>query len=782
MSERRMLIAALKNYCDMIWEYDRESGKIFLHYDITAQKYEGKAYTVPELTGIFRDEFGIGISDSLWKKYLNEDYLKSLFNGKGDSELELQFLLPVSQLRWYRIRIVKTDEKTLIISGRDMYGEFKERSIYHSVRESFDNIMSISLETHTCVVIYIRSEDGEIEPDLQYEEVLKRLADKYVAEGEREKVKAELRLDAVIKRLRAAPEYVIYINTLTDNIKGCKKITFSYADKAHKFITLTTLNIGEIVTRYEKLLTDTKEENYKDSLTGAYNRNYYETNLKQSAFSGGIAVLDIDNFKYCNDTMGHAAGDMLLSGVAAEIKGELSDGDMLVRFGGDEFLLMLPSASSEKLENTLERIRGRVNKNGGDICEGLFVTLSIGGVISKNETVQEAAYRADRLMYRAKSKKNAYITEQNFYLRRDNNGEDDVKQQILIVDDSPLNREMLSKMIGDEFEALEAENGKKCLEKLKEYGTGISLVLLDIIMPEMDGLEVLSEMKRLHYTDDIPVIMISVDMSDSNIRRAFDLGVTDYISRPFDSKVVMQRIHNTVRLYSKQQRLTSLIARQHGESINNEHIMTDVLSGLLGRKNGESAQHIRNIRKITEMLLERLILKTDKYGLSWRDCDIISEAAALHDVGKIEIDSAILNKPGKLTPEEREIVKQHTVIGEEILLNGAGDSIKNEPMLETAAQICRWHHERYDGSGYPDGLKGDEIPIAAQVVSLADVYDALVSRRVYKEPYSGETALSMILAGECGSFNPLLTECLCNISDKLINDIYSKTEATGGNT
>ena len=337
-------------------------------------------------------------------------------------------------------------------------------------------------------------------------------------------------------------------------------------------------------------------------------------------------------------------------------------------------------------------------------------------------------------------------------------------------------------MIGDEFEALEAENGKKCLEKLKEYGTGISLVLLDIIMPEMDGLEVLSEMKRLHYTDDIPVIMISVDGSENNIRRAFDLGVTDYISRPFDSKVVMQRIHNTVRLYSKQQRLTSLIARQHGESINNEHIMTDVLSGLLGRKNGESAQHIRNIRKITEMLLERLILKTDKYGLSWRDCDIISEAAALHDVGKIEIDSAILNKPGKLTPEEREIVKQHTVIGEEILLNGAGDSIKSEPMLETAAQICRWHHERYDGSGYPDGLKGDEIPIAAQVVSLADVYDALVSRRVYKEPYSGETALSMILAGECGSFNPLLTECLCNISDKLINDIYSKTEATGGNT
>ena len=450
--------------------------------------------------------------------------------------------------------------------------------------------------------------------------------------------------------------------------------------------------------------------------------------------------------------------------------------NFLVRFGGDEFLLIMPGATAENLENTLERIQKRLKESTADSCGDFPITLSMGGVVSKNEVMQDAVYRADRLMYRAKSKKNAYITEQDFYLRRDNNVEVDVKQQILIVDDSFHNREMLSKMIGDEFEALEAENGKECLKKLKEYGTGISLVLLDIIMPEMDGLEVLSEMKRLHYTDDIPVIMISVDMSDGNIRRAFDLGVTDYISRPFDSKVVMQRIHNAVRLYSKQQRLTSVIARQHGESINNEHIMTDVLSGLLGRKNGESAQHIRNIRKITELLLERLILKTDKYGLSWRDCDIISKAAALHDVGKIEIDSAILNKPGKLTPEEREIVKQHTVIGEEILLNGAGDSIKNEPMLETAAQICRWHHERYDGSGYPDGLKGDEIPIAAQVVSLADVYDALVSRRVYKEPYSGEKALSMILADECGSFNPLLTECLCNISDKLINDVYAKRE------
>ena len=440
-------------------------------------------------------------------------------------------------------------------------------------------------------------------------------------------------------------------------------------------------------------------------------------------------------------------------------------------------MLMLPSASSEKLENTLERIRGRVNKNCGDICEGLFVTLSIGGVILKNETVQEAAYRADRLMYRAKTKKNFVVTEHSFDIPH---GAELAasEQQVLIVDDSAINREMLSKMIEGEFGVIEAENGKECMKKLKEYGTGIALVLLDIIMPEMDGIEVLSEMNRLHYTDDIPVIMISADGSDTNIRRAFDMGVTDYISRPYDSKVVMRRINNTIRLYSKQHRLAALTDRRQMENIRSSRAMIDVLSGILGRKNGESAPHIRRMRKVTEMLLERLILKTDKYGLSWQDCEMIAEAAVLHDVGKIEIDGAILNKPGRLTSDERRIVEGHTVIGEEILLDGAGDSIEDIPMLYTAAQICRWHHERFDGNGYPDRLKGDDIPIAAQVVSIADVYDALVSRRAYKKPYPSEKAISMIVSGDCGSFNPLLVECLCEIIGKLNEDIYADGKHT----
>lgn len=494
-------------------------------------------------------------------------------------------------------------------------------------------------------------------------------------------------LDYVVKRLEEENVYNIYVNVISaSGKKSCKKVTFSYTDKSKSFITFSTVNMDEIVTRYERMLKDLKRKSRNDMLTGVYNRNFYESNIKNQSFTGGVAIFDIDNFKLCNDTNGHGAGDDLLVRVSQIIKSEITDNDKLIRYGGE--------------------------------CYGSA-------------------------------------------------------QKILIADDWELNRKMLCDMISNDFEIIEARDGRECMELIGEYGTEISLILLDDIMPGTDGFEILAEMNRLHYIDDIPVIMITSNGTDDNIRRAFSLGVSDYISRPFDPKVVTQSIQNTLRLHLKLQRLTSIITKQLGESQNSERIMTEVLSGILGRKNGESAAHIRHIRKVTAMLLERLILKTDKYGLSWHDCEIIADASVLHDIGKIEIDSKILNKPGRLTPKEREEVKKHAVIGEEILLNGAGNTLNEEPMLATAVHICRWHHERYDGGGYPDGLSGDNIPIAAQVVSIADVYDALVCRRVYKEAYSGEKALDMILSGECGSFNPILLECLCDISSKLIKDIYA---------
>lgn len=774
MSEVKSLIQSLKHYCDMIWEYDYTEKKIFIHYDLIAKGYEDKNYTVPEIVYTFKEKYKLETNEYMWDNYLNSEYLQSFFeSGRQCDEFEIQFIADNSELLWYYIRVERTQKDKAIISGKNMYDEFKERSLYHSIKESFENIISIDVQARTCVIIHAKSISSMPTRTYDYENTMKVFVDNYTVEDDKERYKVEMSIDYVTKKLADLREYSVYINIKSANGgKNCKKITFSYADKAKKFITLSTLNIGEIVGRYEHLLTESRKENFTDKLTATYNRNYYEKNIKLRKFSGGIAVLDIDDFKLCNDTYGHAAGDTALVLVAGLIKEKLSRDDMIIRFGGDEFLILMPYITSEGLEKKLEEIQKSVAENNTNDSEIFSISLSIGGVVAKNEIAQEAVYRADRLMYRAKLRKNSFVTEKNFYLQKDKDEDDDINGQVMIVDDSPLNREILSHMLGDKFGVIEASDGRECMKLLKKYGTGISLILLDVIMPNMDGFEVLSEMNRLHYIDEIPVIIITVDGTDENIRRALSLGAAECICRPYDSKIVMQRIYNTVKLYSKQRRLITMIARQMSESESNGHIMIDVLSGILGRRNGESAMHIQHMRKITAMLLERLILKTDKYNLSWRDCEMISEAAVLHDIGKIEIESEILNKPGKLTREEREKIKKHTLIGEEMILNGAGESIKNEPMLEIAAAICRSHHERYDGSGYPDGLSGEDIPIAAQVVSLADAYDALASKRAYKMAYSADTAIKMILSGECGNFNPLLIECLCDINDKLTNDIY----------
>lgn len=773
-----MLIQCLKSYCDMIWEYDCVKKTISIHYDSIAEGYENKSYTPEELVNIFREKYKLNTTDYMWKNYLNGEYLQHFFeSGNVSDEFEIQFITNDLKLMWYCVKVERVVEDKLILSGKNNYNEFKERSLYESIKESFENIISIDVQSKSCIVIHAKRISSRPTRAYNYDSTMKIFVDNYTAEDDKEHFKREMSLDNVIKKLESMNEYSVYVNIKSaSSKKNCKKITFSYADDAKNFITLSTLNIGEVVSRYEHLLRETRKENFTDGLTDTYNRNYYELNIKLQNFTGGVAVLDVDDFKLCNDTHGHAAGDMILISVADAIKAGLSHDDMIIRFGGDEFLILMPDITAETLEEKLEGIQERIEKRNKNGSGGLTISLSIGGVIAKNEIAQEAVYRADRLMYHAKLRKNSVVTEKSFSLRRNKDEDMDINQQILIVDDSPLNREILKDMISDDFEVLEASDGKECMKLLEEYGTGISLVLLDVIMPNMDGFEVLNEMNRLHYIENIPVIIITVDGTGENIRRAFGLGASDYICRPYDAKVVMQRIYNTVKLYSKQRRLISMIMRQLSENEDNSRIMLDVLSGILGRKNGESAMHIQHIRKLTELLLERLILKTDKYNLSWRDCKMISEAAIMHDIGKIDIDSKILNKPGKLTPEERNEVQKHTLIGEEMIKRGVGMSKKSEPMLELAAQICRSHHERYDGNGYPDGLAGEEIPIAAQVVSIADAYDALVSKRSYKEAYSGEKALEMIVSGKCGMFNPLIVECLKDISEKIVEDVYEEKQ------
>lgn len=509
------------------------------------------------------------------------------------------------------------------------------------------------------------------------------------------------------------------------------------------------------------------EELYLDALTGAYNRRYYENRIRKVRGHAGVAMIDLDDFKLYNDTCGHNAGNLVLNTVVGIIRGCICKTDILIRYGGDEFLLILQDVDEEIFSKKLKQIRDMVCEAEVPGYARLRLTVSIGGVLADNETIESAVARADGLMHQAKNRKNMIVTEKSGI----DSAEAKERQQILIVDDSQINCEILAEILKDEYRILEAANGEECINLLKQYGTGIALLLLDINMPVMDGFEVLALMNRKHWIEDIPVIIISSENSASYVRRAYEMGASDYISRPFDVQVVHQRVSNIIKLYAKQRRLISLVTDQIREKEKNNQMMISILSQIVEFRNSESGSHVLHINIITGMLLERLMQKTDQYHLQWSDQFLITTASALHDIGKIGIDEKILNKPGKLTKEEFEIMKTHTLIGASMLKSI--EMYQNEKLLQVAYQICRWHHERYDGKGYPDGLKGEEIPISAQVVAIADVYDALVGKRVYKKAFSHETAIHMILNGECGAFNPLLLECLTDIQNRLKEETKS---------
>ena len=526
---------------------------------------------------------------------------------------------------------------------------------------------------------------------------------------------------------------------------------------------------------YEKLagkLTVYSEKLYKDVLTGAYNRRYFEEKVKDMSVNAGIAVIDLDDFKLYNDTYGHDGGDLVLTTVVKVIRHYIRRTDILVRYGGDEFLLILPGIEKEVFSQKLRMIQEKIHETHIPGFNRLILSVSIGGAMFTHGRMEEAITKADRLMYMAKGHKNTVVTRWDLKQNTDEMEKRNLPQ-LLVVDDSEMNREILKEILGKEYRILEACDGNEALEMLEQYGTEISLVLLDIIMPKMDGFEVLAYMNRDKWIEDIPVIMISSEGSESYIRRAYELGASDYISRPFDAKVVYQRVINMIKLYAKQRRLIHLVTDQIYEKEKNNRMMTGILSQIVEFRNGESGLHVLHINILTQLLLEKLMRKSENYNLSWSQQYMIATASALHDIGKIGIDEKILNKPGKLTKEEFEIMKQHTLIGAQML-----DSLEmyhDEEMMKYAYEICRWHHERYDGKGYPDGLKGEEIPLSAQVVSLADVYDALVSDRVYKKAYSHEKAMEMILNGECGVFNPILLECLVEIQDKVRKELGIKS-------
>ena len=509
------------------------------------------------------------------------------------------------------------------------------------------------------------------------------------------------------------------------------------------------------------------EQLYTDPLIGAYNRRFYEEELKHKYLNAGVAMIDLDDFKLCNDTYGHSAGDAALRLTASIIHRCIRSTDMLVRYGGDELLLVLPNISAGHFVQKLRYISKRLSTAHLPEFSKLQLSASIGGMMAADIPISDAVVVADKRMYLAKRCKNTVVTEDvapNSVCSGNAH-----RPTVLIVDDSPMNRDILSEILSDDFEVLEASNGAECLEILDARGPELSILLLDIVMPDMDGFDVLSAMNRDHSIEDIPVIMISSDDSNAVIRKSYELGASDYVNRPFDARIVYRRVTNTIKLYAKQRRLVQMVSDQIRARENNTDTLVGVLSHIVEFRNGESGAHVRHIRTITEMLLHRLLENSNKYSISAEQQDEIPLASALHDIGKIGIDEKILNKPGKLTPEEFEVMKTHSMLGAEMLHDL--DNFGEQPLLQTAYEIARWHHERWDGRGYPDGLKGDEIPISAQLVSLADVYDALTSERCYKKAFSHEKAVQMILNGECGAFNPLLLQCLTDVQTDLKEEL-----------
>ena len=519
-------------------------------------------------------------------------------------------------------------------------------------------------------------------------------------------------------------------------------------------------NTEKMQAETEEKLQETTESYraklYHDALTGTYNRRYYEDIASRIVGPAGIALMDVDDFKICNDTYGHHAGDLALEAAANAIQSCIRSSDLLIRYGGDEFLLVLPGIPGDFLQTKLEQIRTAAQMASVPGYPHFRLSLSIGGTMQAiTDPMENAVRRADRLMYQAKGRKNAVTVElpENALTAQEELVEE--KPQILLVDDSEMNRLILAEILQGDYRILEAKDGRECMDALQAEAGNIALVLLDINMPVMDGFKVLKAMNANHTIEDIPVIMISSEDSDATIRRSYELGASDYVNRPFDARIVYRRVTNTIKLYAKQRRLVQMVSDQIRARENNTDTLVGVLSHIVEFRNGESGAHVLHIRIITELLLHRLLEISSQYPITAEQQDNIPLASALHDIGKIAVPDAILNKSSRLTDAEIDVMRQHTLWGKKIL---AG--LEFLPQADLGAS---YHHERYDGTGYPAGLMGEDLPRMVWVIAAADALDAMSSNRCYRKRCDLDYILSEFERGRGTLFSPEVADAVIDL-------------------
>ena len=555
----------LKIYCDTVWEYDKNKNEIYVFHDSYFPKSIGKRCSAEEMYNFYKPMIFPGDVD-VWDKNLSEAALCSFLDSDKDvSKFELRLKIDENKPAWYRIAVSKKDSGHLIITDCNIYKNICSESLQKSVYKIFDGIMYIDVNCGRFVVNYTGVTGGLWDDSLGYDDAMKKIVRRYVSSDKSDDVTAQMLLSRVKDELKTQKTYSVYYEMRFDSGKtASKKAVFSYTDSKGSFITVTQIDVSDIADEYKNRIKRYKRKSYRDALTGAYNRAYYEAKICQKRDLCVVAMIDLDDFKLLNDTMGHATGDEALKWFVNSIRGIMDKNDILIRYGGDEFLLIMYQTDIDKAEQKLKLIQSNTAKNDIPGCHGARLSASIGAVAAHDETIGNAALRADKLMYIAKNEKNMVVTEKTaFRLSEDNEyifDNQKIKQQILIVDDSRINRELLREFLGDEYRIITAADGEECIEILKKRADSISLLLLDLVMPKTDGFGVLEYMNKEGLTDDIPVVVISCACSSECVRKAYDLGVSDYITEPFDARMIRRRVFNVVRLYSKQRRLMSLLS------------------------------------------------------------------------------------------------------------------------------------------------------------------------------------------------------------------------------